>query len=261
MSNPYIGYVCNFNGVSFMSIPFVQVYSIDDYGQENTQNIFALARSHARKLSSSFYQGRTIFVSVYINAPSRALADQSLDKLLAIMSGNEGTLVIEKSGYVRQYTATYSKPTKNNTGVGKGTAIPPQGGYADYTFDFECSDSYGYDTNYTVMMPKSSFSSAIRQDSYTQGGSADTQVPFFEVQYTAVTGGTNATVTIGNANTGQQISVTRNTRAKTVQVNGVDVAFTGGWPEFGLGLGAFTYSDTMTTRTYNYFVYVYNRWK
>lgn len=263
--------VCQFNNWSLQdNVPYLTVYAIEDYAPDRTLNISPLARRHAQKLSSEYYQKRIIQISIYIAAPSRALVEKSLDILYANIQGNEGQLLMEKSGSVRVYTATYSKTSKNNSGIGRGNALPPQGGLADFTLQFECSDSFGYDTNYTVMMPKTSFSAATRIDSYTQGGGAETQVPFFEVQYTAITGGTNATVMVGNLNTGQTISVTRNwsqydilqvdCRNKTVRVNGVDVPFTGAFPEFGLGLQSFTYSDTMTTRSYNYLVYVYNRW-
>lgn len=266
-----IGYIVNFNNNQFSTIPYLQVYSVDNYGPPKSLNIFALARRNARKVSSGFYQARTIYISLYINAPSRALADQALDQLWAILGGNEGSLVIEQSGYVRQYTCTFTKPEKNNTGVGKGNAAPPKGGFVDLTLEFECSDSYGYDTNYTKIVNQTSVTAALVNTEWTQGGSADTQVPMLQVQIQSLTNGTNPSITLGNQNTGQAVTIAQsfnpfdliqvNSQVPSVQVNGVDVPFTGGIPEFGLGLQSFYYMDTFTARNINLFAYVYNRYQ
>lgn len=265
--------VVNFNGIALSTVPNLVVYAIDD-DPDRTVNLSPLARRNASVVNSAFYQDRTIYISLYINAASRALVDQALDQLMAIIQGVEGQLVLEYSGSVRAYTCTYVDKKKNNSGVGKANVAPPSGGLTDFTLEFQCSDAFGYDTNYTVIQPSTAYTSGNLTWQYTQGGSAATQVPFFQAQYTALSTNTTDTVTIGNQNTGQQIAVTRawsvgdlltiDTKNKTVRVNGVDVPFVGSFPEFQPsivgGVQTFYYLDTFNSRTFNFFSYVYNRY-
>jgi len=240
------------------------------YNPNRSLNILQLARISARKLSSAFYDSRQIYISLVINAGSRIALDQALDSLNAILQGTEQTLVISQSGTSRQYTATFAgPPTVNNPSVGDSGVAAPQGGYYDITLTFECSDSFGYDTVYTPIYNLANQSGGSLTYPYNQGGSADTQAPFIQIQYTG--GGLGAgTVVIGNQSTGQAVSITRtwalndiiqiNPQANTVQVNGVDTAFSGAIPFFGLGAQTIYYTDTMTTRLFKIFAYVYNKW-
>ena len=269
--NAPINYVASFNGTLLNStnIPYLQVYAIDDYMPDRTLNLFPLARTDAQKLSSAFYQKRIIYISIYITAPSRALADQSIDSLMQILQSTESTLLIEKSGTARVYTATFEKVAKNNSGVGRGNTAPPTGGFVDTTLVFECSDSYGYDQFLTPMITQSGITSSPNTWNWNFVGSAATQAPVLQFYFTGGALG-SGTVVVGNLNSGQQISITRtwavgdtliiNTQANTVQVNGVDVAFTGALPTFGLGQQTITYSDNFASRTYSPYFYVYQRW-
>jgi hypothetical protein len=259
-----------FNNWNFNSVAGLQVYAIDPPGQgSRTLNLFDLARRSARKLSSAFYQKNTKTICVYIKANSRELLEQALDTLYANIQGQEGALVVPQSGTVRQYTATYESTTINNT---QQNANSPAGNVADLTLTFELSDSYGYDTNYSVIQAATNFTASLVTTQYTQGGSADTQLPHIEVEIITTTGTQPATITVGNQNTGQAVSVSRTWQPydllivglinglPDVQVNGVSVPFTGAIPEMGLGLQNIYYQDTFATRTVNIFAYVYNRW-
>lgn len=86
----------------------------------------------------------------------------------------------------------------------------------------------------------------------------------------SLTVNSSSTVNIGNAATGQTIAVTRTFAAgdvliidtvnKTVKVNGVEIFFSGAFPEFKLGAGGFGYSDTFATRSFNFNVAVVVGW-
>lgn len=268
-----IGRVANFNGIDLQSVPGLVVYAIDD-DPDRTVNKFNLARRNASAVASALYQDRTIMVSVYINAGSRAKVDQALDQLMTILQAIEAPLVLEYSSTVRRFTCTYSEKEKNNSGVGKANVAPPTGGFTDFTLKFVCSDTYGYDTNYTVIQPNTSFTSGNLTTSWNQGGSAATQAPFFQVKITAASTNATDTISIGNQNTGQVIQVTRawsvndvltvDSQSRSVQVNGVDVPFTGAFPEFQPtlvgGTQTFYYLDTFISRTISLFAYVYNRY-
>lgn len=72
----------------------------------------------------------------------------------------------------------------------------------------------------------------------------------------------SGTLQVSNNTTSQYVSVTRtwaigdifviDTFNKSVQVNGIDVTFTGAFPEFKVGSGTFAYSDTYPSRTFNF---------
>lgn len=256
-----------FNNWNFNNVPGLQVYSIQTPGfQQRTLNIFELARRSARKVSSGFYKSNPINIGIYLTpTPSsvrqsgRDALDIAIDQLMQNLQSLEGALVVPVSGGVRQYTATYEQYTINDQ----------KGGYIDMTLTFEASDSFGYDTNYTVIQPATNFTASPVNFAYTQGGTADTQVPVIQVKISAV-GSNPGSITVGNLSNGQSITVTRtwavndllivDCQNKLVQVNGADVAFSGGFPEVGTGLQTLTYSDTFTSRTVNIFIYVYNRY-
>lgn len=72
----------------------------------------------------------------------------------------------------------------------------------------------------------------------------------------------STTLSIGNASTGQTIGITRalaagdvvviDCAAKSVQVNGVDVPYTGAFPEFKPGTNYVYYTDGLLTRNFNF---------
>lgn len=253
-------YWANWNDFQLNTIPYLQISSIDTYkvGSRNL-SIFPIARQNSNKTSAAFYQGRKINIGVYITAPNRDLLDKTIDTLFSYISTIEGTLAIPQSGTTRLYTATYSSM--------QVTAL--KGGFMDFTLTFECSDSYGYDAKYTQIDSRTGLTSGNMSTAYTQGGTAETQVPHFEIKYTGSSANTGS-VTIGNQNTGQAIVVAAtfsqydilvvDSQKKIVQINGVDVAFTGAFPEFAIGPATFYYLDTFTSRTFNQLVYVYNRY-
>lgn len=269
MTNAQIVYWAIFNGNNLATIPNVQIYSINPFGSKRTLSLLTLARRHARKLSSEYYTQRQVYISLYITAPSRQSLEATLDNLLGQIQASEGTLVISQSGGARQYTCTLSTQTINNPNPGASSIAAPQGGFLDLTLCFECSDSFGYDTNYTLIDNQIGLSSNNVIVGYTQGGGAETQVPVIQVKFTGA-GSNTGTVIIGNNNVGQAVSVTTtfnqydiltiNSQLKTVQINGVDVNFSGAIPEFSPGFNQISYNDNFTSRTFNLFAYVYNRW-
>ena len=249
------------NQYNLNTIPGLQVYATDPPGQaKRGLNIFALTRTNARKLSSGFFGENSFSISLYIAVGSRALLDQSLDLLYSKIQADESAIVVPMAGGVRQYTATYS-----STNINKG----PKGGFIDLTLVFECSDSFGYDTTYTIIRSATGLTAATVNTPYTQLGSAREQGPYIEIQYTAApTGATSKTVTISNGTS--SLTITRtwsqfdllqvDLRAKTVKVNGTDVDFSGALFDNPLGLTTLNYSDNFTTRTFRMLAYVYNRY-
>lgn len=259
-----------FNGFNFNSIPGCSVYAISPPGTGNrTLNIYNIARASARKVSSGFIDSNQITLGVYISSASREALEAAMDTLLANIQLLEGQLIIPRSGGTpRAYTASFDSPwTVNNNMTNTDSPI---GNTADLTLVFQCSDSFGYDEFFTpIIGPTANLTSSPNSWNYNQGGGADTQVPVLQFYFTGGTLGAG-TVQIGNNNSGQQVSIIRtwnvgdtlivNAQANTVQVNGVDVNFSGAIPTFGIGQQTITYSDNFTSRQYQFYSYVYNRW-
>lgn len=257
-----------FNGYNFNSVPGLSVYAITPPGQASrTLNIYSLVRTSARKLSSAFYTSNMLTINVYITAATRELLEAAMDTLYTNIQTQEGSLVVPRSGgTARQYTATYADTTINNT---QQNTNSPSSNYADLTLIFECSDSFGYDQFFTPMLTLANQSTAPNSWSWTFTGGADTQVPFLQFYFTGGSLGVG-TVSIGNLNTGQTLQITRswavgdtlqiNSQSNTVQVNGTDVLFTGAIPTFGLGTQTITYNDTLSSRIFQLYSYVYVRW-
>lgn len=251
-----------FNNWDFNNVTGLSVYGITLPGNvDRALGIFNLARRDARKVSSAFYQQNTLQIDFYIVAPIKEQLEQSFDTLMQNVQGVEGTLVVPVSGANRQFTATYQKYIVNDA----------KGGYVDASIFFEASDSYGYDTTSQTIYNLTNQTASINNYPYTQAGTAYTQVPVIQIQLNTAPSGTQpASITVGNQGTGQAVTVTKtwsqfdllviDCKNKTVQVNGVDIVFTGAIPEFGLGSNTINVQDTFTTRNYRFIAQVQNRY-
>jgi hypothetical protein len=238
------------------------VLGIDTYKPPKRKlSIFQVARTNKNKVNSAFFNSRPITVRVGITRGNRDALEQSIDDLMSYIQGVEKELWVPQASATRKYTCTLSDVN----------VLAGGGAYWEAELVFTCSDIYGYDTAYTLIVNNlTGITSSSRSDQYNFQGSADWQVPYIRVTYTALTGATTKTVLIGNASTGQQITITRtwaatdvlevDCLAQTVKINGVEVSFTGAFPRFAKGLGNITYSDNFTTRTFNYLVYYYKRY-
>lgn len=226
-----------------------------------------LAYMNKTKVTQGFFTDRKVVVSCLIQKTTQTELETAFEALWPIISGTEGALVVTEAGVQRQYTATWSDFALKS--VGKA--------WASFDLIFTCSDTYGYDTAATTLIDQSGITT--QPNTLTMAdvlGSAEWQVPIITLFISALTGGTNATVTVGNPATAQTISITRNWTAadqveidcqnRTVKVNGTLVAFTGAFPEYNplalttAGQSKVTVTDTLTTRTLRVLVTYYKRW-
>lgn len=250
-----------FNNNQLTTVTGLSILMTDPYKQPKRKlAIASLARSNKARVNSAFYNQKNITIRVGISRSTRDALEQSLDSLNSILQGIEKELWLSQSGGVRKYYCTLSDVVVNKSG----------GAYWEGDLVFTCSDNFGYDTGYTTIVNISGVTSSTRTDQYSFGGSADFQAPIITIKLTAVTGATNANMVIGNAATGQNLTINRTWAAndfveidcqnETVKVNGVEVAFSGAFPKFAVGLGNLTYADNFTTRTFNYFAFYYKRY-
>lgn len=229
--------------------------SIDHFSlPTKTLNLYALAQANRSAIPYISYPSKTITVTGVIVDTTIAGLDARLDTFRSYFVGQDKNLDIDYNGSTRRYIATVNTLT-----------IDRPGGllYANFSIEFICVIPFGTDTSQTTILNPTGRTLAAYTDSYTFAGTAPYQKPIFTITFTAISGGTTKTVTVGNASNGQSISVTRtwtagdvlvvDTTLKTVTVNGVAVDFTGAFPEFPPGAQSITYNDNFTTsRTFNY---------
>lgn len=243
-----------FNGNDITAIPGLSILATDPYKPAKRKlTLDDLARTNKASLSSAFYDKKDVTLRIAITRTTRALVEQSYEALLAIVQSPEKSLVVPQSGGLRRYTATYADTVFITSG----------GSYLEFNLVFTTSDHFGYDTNDSLLLQVSSYTSATKTDLLSFGGNAQWQVPVITYTLLAVNGGASKTVSFGNDNTGQTVSVTRTWTVgdvleidalnQTIKVNGTEVAFSGGIPEFNVGNGYLTYADNFTTsRTVSY---------
>ncbi len=251
----------NFNGNDFAAtVPYLRVIGTDPgrfpARDLNTNQIASVNKSVT---ASAYFKERKINVQVEIGAPDRATLESSIDTLEAFLQTREAPLIFVQSGANRKYTATLANVSITDT----------QGGWAALDLEFECADPYGYDPS-TSPLSDTSRSGASSTESFVCGGTAEFQSPIITITLSALTGGTAKTITITTPATLQAIVVTRNwtaadvlvidCQARTVKVNGTEVAFSGAFPEWAPGAGTVSYLDTLTTRIRNFNMVHYRRY-
>lgn len=209
------------------------------------------AVAHANRTSIMFgdYPDKTIRVEgMLISTTGIAGMDDLEDTFKSYLVGIEKNLDIEHNGSTRRYIAT---PT--------AITVERPGGldWARFGVTFFCSLPFGTNTSSTSLLNQTGQTSGSTTFAITVGGTFPYQAPIITTTFSTISGGTGKTVRIGNNDTGQQITVTRDWIAgdilevdvanTSVKVNGIEVEFNGAFPEFSPGSGAITYSDDFTT--------------
>lgn len=222
----------------------------DHYSVTKDVKFFPLANANGGVMPYDNYPTRVIPLSGTLNGGSIAATDALIDTFVSYLYGLNKTLDIDYNGSTRRFVGAITRQSVKRPG---GL------GYAKFDIEFTCTDAFGRDTTTTTAINQTGRTLGSYNDAYTFLGSAPFQLPVATITLSAVTGGTAQTIQWGNANNGQAIIVTRTWAAsdvlvidcvaKTVKVNGVEVAFSGAFPEFPPGAQILQYSDGFTTRT------------
>lgn len=228
---------------------------IDHLSYLKDLKFFALSHANRSKIPYSGYPSRIVKMSGKIlpsTAGDIAGTDTLVDTFKSYFVGTDQSLDVDYAGTTRRYLATV-----NTISV----ARPGNLAFANFDIEFVCTDPFGRDTSATTALTATGRTAASYSDAYTFLGTAPYQVPIASITLTAVTGGTNQSMTWGNAANGQGITVQRTWTAgdllvidclqKIVTLNGTEVAFSGAFPEFPPGAQTMQYTDTFTTRTFN----------
>ena len=228
------------------------VSDVDHYGVPTKDvKIYPLAHANRSKIPYSSFPTKTIPVSGTIVGTSPADLDNQIDIFKSYLNGTEQNLDIGYNGSTRRYIATL-----NSCSIERPNGLVK----AKFKIEFICSSPYGMNTTTTTALSAAGRTLNTYSDSYTFIGTAPYLAPIATITYSAITG-TTGSVSWGNGGTGQQITVTRtwattdilviDCGAKSVKVNGVDVNFTGAFPEFPpVVSSAMQYNDSFTTRTF-----------
>lgn len=249
-----INYPAIFNDIDLTVVPGLTVLKTDPYRPaKRNVSLSELIRTDKSKLNSANYNERYITVGVEITRNTRAEMEQSLDRLLSILQPTEKWLVLNQGQTRRKYLCTYADYLVNEDTEG--------GSFLQIDLIFVCSDRFGYDLSETTLLNFTGYTSANRSDRLTFNGSAKWQCPIIALTFTSITGGTSKTVTVGNGDNGQQISVTRtwsnndvlviDCLNEEVLVNGVVVDHDGAIPKWTVGFGYWNYQDNFTARSLN----------
>lgn len=236
-----------FDGNDLASVSGLSIIGTDPHRPSvRDLNSAPLARIDRSIVTSAFYTSRKIHVLASLQASSKANLQSALRTLESLLQTKEGLLVFSIAGVSTQFTAT-----KNNIMLSNEA-----GGFAELDIEFYCSDPMGYAVSSTTLYNYAALVGGSYSFAVTWSGNV-TQQPVITITLNNVTGGTAKTITVSNPTTGVQLNILRtwansdiliiNSKTKTVTVNGVDISFTGGVPEWSVKQ-PINYADDFTTR-------------
>lgn len=260
--------IANVDNIQLTTVPGLSVLATDPYRPPKRKlSLYNVARTNNAKVNEAWYTERVITVRVGISQPTRALLEYSIDMLYGLLQGLEKDLVISQSidlqgrPTVRRYNSTWSGVVPRVEG----------GSYIELDLLFTCSDNFGYETAYTVLINETGVTLANTEntDSVTTTGSAPTQAPLYRFKLNTFTGA-SSNIQIFNSTSNQILTIARtnwavndlvivDAQAKSVTVNGSDVVFTGTFPELLSGAATITLRNSFSAVNYDWSVVYYRR--
>lgn len=249
-----------YNGNSFQTANIMAADIDLESPPDLDAKLYDLAHGNAVRAPYAGYPSKTIPISGTITAASIPALDSQLDQIRAWFAVQSGTLDVGYAGSTRRFNVVQAK-----------ISIKRPGGLtsAKYTATFTCQP-FGQDTGTTTALNANGRTGGSYTDTWNFTGNAPYQQPIITLTYTAVSSGGVNSVSVGNNNNGQAITITRSWSAgdavvidctqKTVTVNGSPFDFSGAFPEFAPGVGYIGYADGFTSRTFNYNVVYYARY-
>lgn len=236
-----------FNQNDLSQVPGVWLYNYDATTlPERDIKIHKIARRSLSIITSAEYSQKSIPVFMRVCSGSRQDTEATLTQIKGQLQPQNGTLEVEQSGELYQYTATMNEFN-----------IEWDGQYAYVTIVFIASTPVASSAQSNNLF---SLSTTLASDgaSFIVGGSYIAE-PTISLLYSSVTGGTGGSISVFNASTNQGITITGDftngtiveidSANYTVQVNGVSTDFEGLFPVFPPGSQRVGYSDTFSSRT------------
>jgi hypothetical protein len=195
-------------------------------------------------------RGGTYTFSVYVNAPTGVPITVEIDTFINNDYQRTVTQILTGNGTFQRGTVTITltnQETDVNLYVGTNSA-------ATFYVDAAQFEQGATASAYPLATTRNGSSYT---DTFGWLGTAPWQQPIVTVTLGTITaGGTGGTIQIGNNANGQAVVITRNWLAgdvlmvdsynKIITVNGLEVDFTGAFPEFAPGIGAVGVAHNMT---------------
>lgn len=240
-------YSVRFAGNDLSLIENVELYNhnFNDLPERDVR-IFKVARRDLSIITSSEYSAKNIPVFLEVCGSSREATEETLTFLKSLVQAQNQPLVVSQSGQTIEYTATMNEFN-----------IEWDAYKAYVQINFITSNPIGRQTQAVTGVSVSGNTLVSRISSFTVEGSA-TAFPSITVVINSVTGGTGGSIVLENARTNQGITITEdfvngdilivNSATFQVTLNGVQLDFSGMFPQFPAGSQQVRYSDNFTTR-------------
>lgn len=207
---------------------------------------YKLARVNKSITTSAEYSDKRVSVDFHLKGCDRGAAEAVLADLKSILRSVSKDLIVSQGNI----DTTYSGATLNAIEMRWLFNI------IIITLSFEVSDPIGFQDSDTTLL-SANVTSSTSTSAITVSGSFDA-LPVITLSYTSISGGTGQELSIKNEETGQGITLSQdfatsdtveiNSKTKKVIMNGSEIDYSGVFPVFPPGSGAFGYVDTFTTR-------------
>jgi phage-related protein len=240
-------YPIYFDGQNLANIAGVAVYNYEiNQLPPRSLTINKIAGQDLGVLTNHSYGTKEIVVYAHIGRDNRDGTELALSELKTALQGVNKTLTVPQYGTNINYTTTlYSLDHEWDTP------------YLDATIILYATSPIGVDSNTTTLVAGQNITAQSFETSATVYGSYKA-APLLQVTFTDITDGVAQTVSVGNAASGQRLSITRtwvdadvlliDCLNKTVQVNGAAVEYTGAFPTYLPGTAIISYVDSFTDR-------------
>lgn len=250
----YGGFDMQANGVRTVETP--DLYN----APENNIQADALAERDGSLIVKQQFGSKSFTVNGYLRATSDAALESLMDTFKQAMAVKNQPFDIDHAGSVRRYL-----------GSARNDIISRQGpSTAAFSVQFFSADGVGWDTSSSPLIAATSVTQSVASIPFTVGGTYKAE-PYIKVTVNTITGGgTNKTMTLGNANSLRSISIVwtwaagdvleMDTLKGTLYVNGLVVPYSGSLLTFDPGANGLTYNDEFTTRDVTVVASYTRRW-
>lgn len=251
----------SYNGFNMQTSTVVTVEFNDAQTFTRNLGVFKRVRRAGSLITNDTYEDRVIAVSGNLEQTSVTALEAAIDDFENALSAKYGELDIDYEGSTRRYVATPQR-----------VAFPREhrgSTWAGFEVDFLITE-YGKDTASTTLINNVSKTTSPATQAMTVDGSAPQQYLIISVTLDSFTGASLNTITIGNNETTQAVSVSRQWLAtdvlvidvenQTCKVNGTLVDYSGAFPQFKPGSRTLSYADDMTARGVHVTATYVKRW-
>lgn len=251
----------SYNGFNMQTATVVTVGFNDAQTFTRNLGVFKRIRRAGALITNDTYEDRVIAVTGNLEQTSVTALEGAIDDFENALSAKYGNLDIDYEGGTRRYIATPQRVSFPRDHRGST--------WAEFEVDFLITE-YGKDTASTTLINNVNKTASPATQAMTVDGSAPQQYLIITVTLNSFTGTTMNTITVGNNETGQAVSVSRQWTAadvlvidvenQTCKVNGVVVDFSGAFPRFKPGSRTLSYTDDMSARSVNITATYIKRW-